>query len=143
MKTKKVLPIFIAITVLLFVFAGCGGPKEPRGGEAEYVPPVAETVEQNVAEQITETVDKAVGDEELLGSWVGAYDDTLVANISKNGDEYEFEDNDGKYKGTFVDGILKVAVSDQEGDTADVYINKENGNLVLVYMENIIEYARK
>lgn len=145
MKLKNLIVIGIVCTVVLFAFTGCGSKSdEGTSGETaaqEQVEAVPETVVQNTAEQITESADVETTVDEFEGSWVGVDDATLFVNITKAGDQYEYEDNDGKYQASFSEGILKVVVA--ENDTADVYVDKESGNLVLVYMDSTIQYVKK
>lgn len=145
MKTKRVLLICITIAVLMLAFAGCGSGGDTSGQntdvQADPVEAEPEVVEQEVTEQIAEAANTEAGVDEFEGSWVGVDDASLFVNITKDGDQYKYEDNDGAYQAAFADGILKVTVA--ENDTADVYVDKDTGHLVLTYMDSIIEYARK
>lgn len=143
MKVKNVFLIFVIITVLMFAFAGCGGrdsSDEATDAETTPVEPEPEVVEQEVSQKITEEADTETTEDVFTGKWVGMDDPLLFVNITKDGDKYLYEDNDGAYDAEFADGILKVTVA--ENDFANVYVDKNSGNLVLTYMDNIIEYKR-
>jgi hypothetical protein len=147
MRIKAISTVLIFFLTALLLLSGCGGEKADDGagtaGEVQQEPaePVPEVVEQDIAEQITEAADTEAEPDAFVGDWVGADDDSLFVKITKEGDKYTFEDNDGAYEAAMSDGILKVTVT--EGEFADVYVDKETGNLVLTYMDSIISYARK
>ena len=58
-------------------------------------------------------------------------------NITKD-DNYVYEDNDGKYDAEFADGVLKTVA---ENDLP-LFTWIKTANLVLTYMDNIIEYKK-
>lgn len=147
MKSRKVLFIGTLIVAFLFVLSGCGsggneGDSSDQSAAAEEsVAAQAETVEQVVTEQIAEAVDTQATVDELVGEWVDIVEADRFVKISKEGTEYQYEDNEGKLSATFDNGVLKVKVSDSE--TADVYIDTDSGHLLLSYQDNISEYAKK
>jgi cytoskeletal protein RodZ len=93
------------------------------------------------AEQSTlSAVDTAASADDLIGTWKDANDDTQTAKITKTDSGYELEQSDGKYPATFANGVLKVKATDT--DTADVYIDKQTGHLILSYQGGITEYVK-
>lgn len=147
MKVKKLLVVGMLITVILLAFAGCGSSDEAAGDEnidsaVESTAPVeAETVEQAATEQIAEAADTKTKVEDMVGSWVDVNAADRFVNITSVGTTYSYEDNEGKLAATFEEGILKISVSDT--DKADAYIDQATGHLMVVYQDNISEYAKK
>lgn len=144
MKIKSISAVLIISLLTLLLLAGCGGNTDNGtvgDTPSEPVEAVPEVVEQVLAEQITEAADTEVDTDDFVGDWTGTDDDTLFVTITKEGDKYKYEDNDGAYEAVLAEGILKVTVA--EDDYADVYVDKETGNLVLTYMDSIISYTRK
>jgi len=146
MKMTKQILIGVMIAVLLFALAGCGGSdssgaKDAGGEPAVAADAVPETVEQNAASMVTDAADTQMTADEFVGNWINMDDAALFVNIAKEGDKYTYEDNDGSYEAAFADGILKVTVA--ENDFADVYIDKDSGNLVMVYHDSTLTYYKK
>ncbi len=147
MKIRTISTVLIISLLTLSLLAGCsGGSDTGNSGDADNTAaePVAaapEVVEQEISEQITESADTEVSTDAFEGSWVGVDDESLFVNITKEGDKYKYEDNDGAYEAALSDGILKVTVA--EGDFAEVYVDKETGNLVLTYMDSMVSYMKK
>ncbi len=145
MKSKKVFTIAVLIVAFIFVLSGCGNDTADSAEQAslagETKAAEAETVQQAITEQITEVVDTKTNVDELIGSWIDISAADRFVNITKEGTQYQYEDNEGKLPATFEGGILKVKVSDTE--TADVFIDAESGNLFLAYLDNISEYTKK
>ncbi len=81
--------------------------------------------------------------EQLLGTWLDATNEDRTAKISKDGDTFLFEDNEGKYQGTFKDGVLILKISEDENDTARVFIDSKIQHLVMDYQGDIYEFNRK
>lgn len=145
MRRKKVLIIFTVIMAFMFSLSGCGGDTGEATEEGvaaeESVAAVAETVEQVVTEQIAEAVDTKSSVDDLVGSWIDIAAADRFVNITKEGAAYQYEDNEGKLPAEFLDGILKVKISDTE--TADVYIDTQSEHLLLVYQDNVSEFTKK
>jgi hypothetical protein len=140
MKSTKKLVICILAFILLVSLTACGGASSQQGSDqsATDKPAVAE---QATVEQVADAPDTKVSGDALAGSWVDINSPDRFVKITKTGDVYEYEDNEGKLPATFANGVLKLKVSDT--DTADVYINAETGNLLSVYQDNISEYKKK
>lgn len=144
MKIKTISSVLVIALLTLSMLTGCsgGGSADAAGNTpSEPVEAVPEVVEQDLSNQITEAANTEVETDAFEGSWVGTDDESLFVNITKDGDKYKYEDNDGAYEAVLTDGILKVTVA--ENDFADVYVDKDTGNLVLTYMDNIVSYKQK
>jgi hypothetical protein len=143
MKAKNALLIFVIILAVVFAFTGCGSRNDDSSEAiADETPkePEPEVVQQEITQKIVEEADTKTTEDVFAGKWAGVDDPSLFVNITKDGDKYVYEDNDGKYDAEFADGVLKVTVA--ENDFATVYVDKDSGNLVLTYMDNIIEYKK-
>lgn len=143
MSSLKKLSILILVAAFVFVLVSCGdnsaSTEQPIVEEITVeAAPVPETEVQTVPAADTE-----VGSEIFIGSWKDIESEESFVNITKTDAEFTYEDNDGKYSATFQEGVLKVQVSDVEGDTADVYINSESGHLILSYQGSLSEYEKK
>lgn len=144
MKNFKKCAILIAITVFAFSFASCGSKNSPAK-ESEAPTPeltVAATPAPDVAEQTAPEADIKVAEDSFVGNWKDVNSGEGFVKITKTESGYQYEDNDGKYKATFEDGILKVQVSDDATDMADAYINSETGHLILNYQGGLSEYIK-
>lgn len=169
MKGKKFLVVGMLLAVMSLALVGCGGggssanegslvqsiatsTEGPTGaeatagsdatsGSATEAATTVQTVEQMASEQVSEEADTSKKVDDLLGNWVDITDSTRFANILKDGENYTYEDNDGKYAASFKDGVLKVEVA--ANDFADVYIDAASGHLMLVYADNVAEFSKK
>jgi predicted small secreted protein/predicted small lipoprotein YifL len=154
MKFSKGFVFGIAAILLSISLAACGGGPADTADQSGTGPQDAnqQTADQKASSQATapEKViveqeiaepDTAVEASNLVGSWVDVTSPDRFVNITQDGTDYQYEDNEGKLPAVFKDGILKVQVSDTE--TADVYIDTETGHLFTVYQDNIAEYTKK
>jgi hypothetical protein len=168
MKGKKFLVVGMLLAVMSLALVGCGGSSSANegslvqsiatsagnsaaaeatagttetSGAATEAATTVQTVEQMASAQVAEEADTSKKADDLVGNWVDVTDSTRFANIVKDGENYLYEDNDGKYSATFKDAVLKVEVA--ANDFADVYIDSASGHLVLVYGDNIAEFAKK
>ena len=170
MKGKKFLVVGMLLAVMSLALVGCGGGGSSTDNEGSLVQSIVtstegssaaeattgttatsgtateaattvQTVEQMASEQVAEEADTSMKADDLVGNWVDVNDSTRFANIVKDGENYSYEDNDGKYPATFKDGVLKVEVA--ANDFADVYIDTVSGHLMLVYQDNVAEFAKK
>lgn len=141
-KSLKYLVILVLAVTLTFGFAACGGSDSVDGDNSEVeentAPPEPDTVEEALPE-----VDTSASVDVLVGNWVDISDSTYFANITKDGEVYKYEDNDGKYDATFKDGKLIVPVSDAENDFAEVYVDAGTGHLCVLYQGGIAEFEKK
>jgi len=73
------------------------------------------------------------GEEKLLGQWVnakGSYNDWV--KITKRGENYTYEDRDGKYPAVYKDGELKIDAGEFDLE-AVAYYQEETKLLILMY----------
>jgi hypothetical protein len=169
MKGKKFLVVGMLLAVMSLALVGCGGGGSSAtegslvqsiatstessaaaeattgttatSGTATEAATTVQTVEQMASAQIAEEADTSMKADDLIGSWVDVTDSTRFANIVKDGENYTYEDNDGKYKASFKDAVLKVEVA--ANDFAEVYIDSASGHLMLVYQDNVSEFSKK
>jgi predicted small lipoprotein YifL len=144
MRIKNVFLAIVMVLILIISFSGCGSKDNSASEQQESTAPVVEqqaTPEEEVVEQVIATPDPSTSVDSLLGSWVDVSAQDRFVNITKKDAGYEYEDNEGKLPAIFENGTLKVKVSDTE--TADIHIDKETGNLISVYQDNISEYKKK
>lgn len=165
MSRKSSLAVAL-VFIMIFSLTACGGSKDKGADESTAV---SSTVQQEVIEELAEeaaevpmpeaetaastdaaadTATEANGTEassaeKLLGDWTDINDVNRFVKITSNGDQYEYEDVDGKYPGTIVDGVLIIKISDSENDTASVFIDAKTGNMVTNYQGDIYEFNRK
>lgn len=143
--TKKILIICMTALVLTFTFVACG----VGSSELEVIPTDEQSVQQQsegkpdkeVVTQEPAVQDTNVDASDLTGSWTDVSDGSRFVNITQDGDEYVYEDNEGKLPAGYKDGALEVKLSDT--DTAKVYIDKSTGHLMLVYQDNMSEFKKK
>lgn len=144
MRIKNLFISIVLVLMLIISFSGCGNNDNSVSEQQESTVPVVEqqaTPEEEVVEQIIATPDPSTSVDSLLGSWVDIASPDRFVNITKKDAGYEYEDNEGKLPATFENGTLKVKVSDTE--SADIHIDKDTGNLISVYQDNISEYKKK
>lgn len=157
MISKKMLIVYILMFVLLAGITACGNNNaitsdQQSSGQAEVpaatdqqssdqaeVP--AATDQQATVQGAIPTADTKASVDVLIGSWSDISSPERFANITRIDSGYQYEDNEGKYPGTFKDGVLTLNVSDT--DTADVYIDPTTGHMFLVYQDNISEFEKK
>lgn len=138
MKSNKFLVVCILIFVLLTSLAACGSSSSDSSTE---VSTVAEAAQPGTAETVIPTADAAATVDGLIASWQDINSADRFANITKVGDAYQYEDNDGKYTGTFSAGKLVVTVSETE--TADVFVDSKTGHMFLIYQGTPTEFKKK
>ena len=161
MGQKNFLAIVI-IFIMIFSLTACGGDNANESAEAAAVSSAAQQeVIEELAEKAAEVpmpdtqaaasadaaadVNEAESSsiEKLLGDWTDVNDVSRFVKITDNGGQYEYEDVDGKYPGTYKDGILTIKITDAENDTATVFIDVKTGNMVTNYQGDIYEFSRK
>lgn len=140
MKSKKILVVCILMFVLLISVAACGS-KDTTSTESQTIVEEQVSAEPATATQVIPTPDSAATVDALVGNWVDINSADRFANITKVGEEYQYEDNDGKYSATFKDGKLLLKVNDTE--TADVYVDEKTGHMFTVYQGNPTEFSKK
>ncbi|HEX2945803.1 MAG TPA: hypothetical protein VHT96_07590 [Clostridia bacterium] len=151
MRIKRIISVGLSAIIITLAFSACTSNSseqntqtestlssgiEASGEQQANAAPQKEVVSQEVAKPDT----KASVDD-LTGSWTDKNDKTRFINISKDGDGYIYEDNEGKLQTEYKDGVLELKISDT--DTAKVYIDEASGHLMLVYQDNISEYEKK
>jgi ABC-type oligopeptide transport system substrate-binding subunit len=139
MKSKKILVVCILMFVLLFSIAACGS-KDTSSTEDQTTVAEEVSAEPATATQTIPTPDPSATVDALLGTWVDINTPEETVNITKVGEEYQYEDKDGKYTGTFKDGKLILTV---ETETAEVYIDSKTGHMFTVYQDNPTEFSKK
>ena len=134
-KLKCSIVLVIAVT-LAFGMIACSGSNSANTGAA---------VEESAAppEAALPEVDTSSDVDVLIGNWKGISDTTLYANITKTDTAYQYEDNDGKYTATFENGKLKIPVSDDAADFAEVYVDADTGRLLVLYKGGLSEFEKK
>ena len=152
----------VLVFIMIFSLVACGSSKDKDTDETAAI---SSSVQQEVIEELAEeaaevpmpdveaaasteaTADtndaEASSTEKLLGDWTDINDVNRFVKITNNGDQYEYEDVDGKYPGTIKDGIMTIKISEAENDTADVFIDAKTGNMVTNYQGDIYEFSRK
>ena len=147
--------------VIIFIFAACSGNTGAEGASGD-VASVSAADEQKVVEKLAEAAEEVpqpdtqaaadgvstdssvqTAEEKLLGDWADINDETRLVKITVNGSEYTYTDPDGSYRGTVMDGVLAIKISEAENDTAMVFIDSKTGNLVTNYQGDIYEFTRK
>ena len=149
MKNLKKVAILILVFALPALITACGNNDSgqqvdaQQQSEAEAVQSSiqAETDQVAAASEVIQTADTKASVDSLIGSWIDINTPERFANITKTDTEYQFEDNEGKYPATFIDGVLKVKASDSV--TVDVHIDTETGHMLSVYDGNITEFSKK
>lgn len=156
MKHSRLVVLLLALS-LFFVLTACGGDSSPS------VPKVSPADEQALAEKLAAEAQKvpepaadttdgagaptqvkeAAALDKLVGDWVDVSNPDRFVKITKDGDAYKYQDNDGTYPGTAGDGFITVKISDDPDDTAKVFIDQSTGNLVTNYQGDIYEFTRK
>lgn len=148
MKKKNLLVVFIVLA-LIFSLSACGGkdnssPESLALSEADQQAAADKLAAE--AEKIPEPDTKSSSTaniDNLLGEWNDVSDSTRFVKVTKEGDLYKYEDNDGSYSGTAKDGVLTIQISDAANDTAMVFMDPETKNLVTNYQGDIYEYSKK
>lgn len=156
MKHSRLVVLLLTLS-LVFVFTACGGDS------SSSVPKVSPADEQALADKLAAEAQKvpepaavttagpgtsatdpdAAALDKLVGDWVDVSNPDRFAKITKDGDAYKYQDNDGTYPGTAGDGFITVKISDAPDDTAKVFIDQSTGNLVTNYQGDIYEFTRK
>lgn len=147
---KMKIAAYCLVAALLAVSAtACSGPSE---ADSEALTSITEispdemaveqmTGQQESIEQTIPAADASATVDQLVGRWVDISMPERFASISKDGDGYQYEDNDGKYPAAFEEGMLKVKVSDT--DSADVYMDSATGYLIVSYQGDVLEFQRE
>jgi hypothetical protein len=157
MKSFKILVISILVTALLAALSACGNNKNATDQQSDSQQQTAATQQSDAAQSSTQagtgqqaivtesmqTADPKASVDDLIGSWTDINSPDRFAKITKTDTGYQYEDNEGKYPATYKDGVLKVKVSDNDTDTADIYIDKNTGHMISTYQDNISEYSKK
>lgn len=128
-------PIFLAILITgIFVsgFTGCQNQSTPTTTNDKAA--------QAVVEQKAPLTDSKAKAESFIGEWKNVDDYNQITKITKSGNGYQYEDNDGKYEATFEKGKLKVKISD--GDFAEVAMNSETKNMIMTYQGSVVEFKK-
>jgi hypothetical protein len=129
MKIFKFAGLCILIVALLTGMAACGNNAEESFNQ------------QSTDQQALPEPDPNASVDGLLGSWTQLDAEGRFANITKSGTEYQYEDNEGKYTGTYKNGVLQVNVMDS--DIADVFVDAKTGRMLLVYQGTVTEFKKK
>jgi hypothetical protein len=132
MKFRKLLAIGLVMLLLIAGMAACGSSSAKETQMTE---------EQQAEVTTVPDPDPSSNVDSLVGEWTDISASDRFAKITKNGDAYQYEDNDGTYSATFSDGVLVIAVN--ERDTANAYIDKKTGHLILIFQDSKTEFAKK
>jgi hypothetical protein len=145
MTIKKVL-VSVLVLILLASVSACGGgttatsDQQDSGQQAAVQ---AETDQQATVQAVLPSADSTATVDGLIGNWVDVNAADRFANITKTDSGFQYEDNEGKYPGTFKDGVMKIQITDAANDTADVYIDAKTGHMLSVYQSNLSEFKKK
>jgi hypothetical protein len=147
MKTKRMLVVFISLIFILVTFTACGGnsSSEQVSSDQQVSGNVtgsqSDTDAQAVANQDVPVPDPKVSADGLIGSGTDISSPDRFITIVKSGEEYQVEDNEGKYPGTFKDGVLSIQVTDL--DKAEIFVDPKSGHLFSFFQYNQTEYKKK
>jgi hypothetical protein len=127
----------ILIGILIIGLIGCGSKSSDKteNDKSSSVSAAALTNANTSVPSANVTVDN------ILGSWVDIKDETRFGNITKTDTGYQFEDNDGKYPGKYIEGVLQIKVT--ETDLADIYYNAGEAHLILDFQGDVTKFKKK
>ena len=80
------------------------------------------------------------GGDRLVGEWVDVEYPSRYAIVTKRGDAYTWEDNEGKYPAVYKDEMLKISTGFGE---AVAFYDEETGYMILQYMGLESKFKRK
>jgi predicted small lipoprotein YifL len=132
--------IFVLVFIFIISLAACGNKAPVDIGEFATETAGSSNTTENTHVNLP-APDPNSGIEDLLGTWVEINDTTRLATITKNGEDYQYEDNDSKYPAIFEDGLIGVKVSDTE--VADVFYDAASGNLIMSFQGTETRFKRK
>jgi hypothetical protein len=140
MKDKRILVSCMVVLISLLAFTSCGSNSSEAGLQSTGVQADA-TPEEEVVEQTLAEADIKADAADLTGNWIDVSEESRFVNITQNGEEYTYEDNEGVLQAAFKDGVLEVKVTGI--DTARVYLDQTTGHLMFIYQDNVSEYRKK
>jgi hypothetical protein len=144
MKIKIILSVYLFVVMIFFTLAACSVVS--TDAELHSLDKATEQQDETKPEKAVVAQEFASPDSDadsvdLTGSWADINDMSRFINITKSGEEYVYEDNEGKLQTAYKDGVLEVKVSDT--DIAKVYLDKSTGHLLMVYQDNLSEFEKK
>jgi len=136
MKRINLLIVLVMMFVIVISLTACGSSESTSSDVVVNTPtPAPETVEAVLP---TARANESVNS--LIGNWIGT-SSTEVAEITDVNGKLQYKDKDGTYPSKYKAGILTLTLPDKS--TADVYIDKQTGHMMLKFGENIIEFKKK
>jgi hypothetical protein len=134
LKRFKIVSLIIIVVFAAVLLVSCGGDKASTSSDT------GGSVSEATAPALN--IDAKATDDSVVGNWVDVTDATRFANVVKAADgSITWEDNEGKYKSTFKDGALTIAVNDTE--TATAYFDAKASQLICVYGGQETKFKKK
>jgi len=139
MRQKVLFTIVMLIFLMVLGLAACGNT------DSSSSTTTISTIEQKADEEKVPEPDTKtfISADTLLGEWNDVNDAKRFVEITKDGDNYQYKDNEGTYPGTYKDNVLTIKVSNAKNDTAIVFVDAKTNNLVTKYQGNIFKFTRK
>lgn len=150
MKASKLLTVLVIVAVFAIGVTACNDKKEENSTTqatvdtlttAELQSIQSATDQQQTVGETIPTPNDTASVNNLLGSWTDIYTPSNFAKITKTSKGYQYEDNAGKYQGTFKNGIITLKVDAK--NNAKVYFDAKTGHMFMEYQGYPYEFKKK